>query len=377
MNRLVILSKSPASPAIRREHALAALAAADGVEVVFVERPADVRSVRSNPSGWLKALVRPVARTGPWGREISPAVVVPGHLGHVSGILSERLLARVLRSVTRRGDVVCVTAPWDWPAAESISGVRTVFDYADDWPGLIPGRASYLKALVSRAGSRADQVVIASPKLAGAFVPRDVQLIRNAASRECLEDPVSPQPGMGRAAYVGTLSERVDPALIEASLVHLPSLSVDLFGPCAYAGRGAAPAPELASLLERHPGRLAWHGAIGRDAVSAAIDQADVCLLPFRAELARGDIMKIYDYTARGRPIVSTSGIVDPELGTVPGLRETATPASFALAVEHALATPCVTLEASRRWAEANTWESRWPTWRAALFDTGADTCPS
>jgi hypothetical protein len=63
---------------------------------------------------------------------------------------------------------------------------------------------------------------------------------------------------------------------------------------------------------------------------------------------------------------------VDRELGKVPGLLEAETPASFALAVEHALTTPAATLDESRRWAETNDWQSRWPAWRAALFGTGA-----
>lgn len=372
MNRLVILSKSPAFPAIRREHALAQLACADGIEVVFIERPADIRAARRDPFGWLGALIRPPERPRSWGREISPAVIVPGHRGRVALATSARLIGRALRSIVRTGDVVYVMAPWDWPAAERLSGVRRVFDCDDEWPTLIPGRARHIRTLVERAGSEADEVLIASPKLAAAFAPRQAKLVRNAASTECLAAPASPQPAAGRAVYVGTLSERVDPALIDASLERLPGLSIDLYGPCAYAGYGAAPAPELASLLTRHPGRLTWHGVIGRDAVPAAIDAADVGLLPFRAELARGDIMKIYDYTARGRPIVSTSGVVDRELGKVPGLLEAETPASFALAVEHALATSAATLDESRRWAEANDWESRWPAWRAALFGAGA-----
>ena len=283
MSRLVIVSKSPASPPIRREHALAELAATDGVEVVFVERPTDIRAARGDPSGWLRALVHPPTRAGPWGREISPAVVVPGHRGRTAAGLSERLIARVLRSVARRGDVICATAPWDWPAVERIPGVRRVFDCADDWPGLIPGRARQFQEFVDRAGAQADEVVVASPKLAAAFAPRRVKLVRNAASRECLAAPASPQPAVGRAVYVGTLSERVDPALIEASLERIPGLSIDLYGPCAYAGHGAAPAPELASLLARHQGALTWHGVIDRDAVPAAIDAADVGLVPFRA----------------------------------------------------------------------------------------------
>jgi glycosyltransferase involved in cell wall biosynthesis len=371
VSRLVIVSKSPASPPIRREHALAALAAAHGVEVVFIERPSDIRSARHDPIGWLRTLASATSRPGQWGRTVSPSVVVPGHRGPISSGVAERLMGRVLRSIARPGDVVCAMTPWDWPAVERLSGARRIFDCADDWPSLIPGRAGHLRGLVERAGRNADEVVVASPKLEPAFAPRHVLVVRNGASQECLARPVVAAPGTGRAVYVGTLSERIGVDLIEAALARLPHLRIDLFGPCAYAGRGGSPSPELAELLARRAGRLAWHGVLGRDAVPAALDAADVGLLPFDPELARGDIMKVYDYAARGRPIVSTAGVVAQGLGRVPGLLEAGTPARFADAIGEALDTPGATLDEARRWAEANAWETRWPSWRDALFGAG------
>ena len=260
MSRLVILSKSPASPAIRREHALAALATADGIDVVFIERPSDIRSARHTPGAWLRALVKTPAGEGRWGRQVTPAVVVPGHLGRVAAALSTRMLGRVLRAEARPGDTVCVMAPWDWPAVGRLTGVRRVFDCADDWPALIPGRAHLLETRIARAAAEADEVVVASPKLAAAFRPRRVTLVRNAASRECLASPALALPSRARGVYVGTLTERIDTGLIGAALDRNPDLSIALYGPCAYAGQGAEPAPELAALLDTasRQAHLAW-----------------------------------------------------------------------------------------------------------------------
>lgn len=371
MSRLVLVSKSPASPALRREHALATLAVANGVEVVFIERPSDIRAARGHPLMWIKALAMPASRPGRWGRQVTPAVVVPGHLGHVAGVLSARLIGRMLRSVTRPGDVVCVMAPWDWPAVEPLSGVRRVFDCADDWPAMIPSRARHLEALVARAASTADEVVVASPKLAVRLAPRQVKLIRNAASAECLATPAIARRSGVRAVYVGTLTERIDTRLLDTSLSRLPDLAIDLYGPCAYAGRGAEPSPDLSNLLSRYPARLTWHGAIGSADVPSVIDAADVGLLPFRPKLARGDIMKIYDYAARGRPIVSTADVADADRGRVPGLLEAESAVEFARCIERALATPASTLAEARIWAEANDWQARWPAWRDVLFGAG------
>jgi glycosyltransferase involved in cell wall biosynthesis len=368
MSRLVLLSKSPAAPAIRREHALAALAQADGIEVVFVERPIDLRDARRDARRWLGSLVRPPSSEDPLGRLVSPAVVVPGHLGPRAAAGSAWLLGRALRGAARPGDTVCAMTPWDWPAVERVPDVRRVFDCADDWPALIPGRAAHLRQLIDRAAARADAIVVASPKLRAAFGGRPVSLVRNAASGACLERAATPLPGARRAVYVGTLSERVDVSLIARPLELVDGLRIDLYGPCAYAGSGSAPSAELAALLERHRGRLAWHGPIGPDAVPAAIDAADVALLPFRPELARGDIMKIYDYAARDRPIVASAGVVDAELGPVPGLVEAVDAPSFADAVGAALVAAAALPGAARGFAEANDWESRWPAWRDILL---------
>src|SRR5262249_10140389 len=150
-----------------------------------------------------------------------------------------------------------------------------------------------------------------------------------------------------------------DARLLDVTLGRSPGTRIDLYGPCTYAGRGSDPSPQLAELLGRLGDRLAWHGPVSRDRVPGIIDAADAGLPPLRAELARGDIMKVYDYAGRGRPIVATRGVVDAELGPVPGLLEADDPDGFAAAVERALADGGAP-ERARAWAEQNAWDARW-----------------
>jgi hypothetical protein len=56
MPLLVICSKSPCDPPMRREHALARVAADASHDVVFLERPADIRSAASGPLAFLASL---------------------------------------------------------------------------------------------------------------------------------------------------------------------------------------------------------------------------------------------------------------------------------------------------------------------------------
>jgi hypothetical protein len=69
---------------------------------------------------------------------------------------------------------------------------------------------------------------------------------------------------------------------------------------------------------------------------------------------------------------VSATGVVDAEIGPIPGLVEASDAPSFAASVAHALETAGTTRAAARAWAESNDWESRWPAWHTALFGTAA-----
>src|SRR5579871_198585 len=121
--RLVICSKSPWRPSIRREHTIARAAATEGHEVVFVERAADARALRSAARGleWMRGIR---ARPRPGGERISvlaQSTLVPGHLSGLAEGLDARRLRRTLSGLPGiGGSVVVATLPWQWPALAAV-----------------------------------------------------------------------------------------------------------------------------------------------------------------------------------------------------------------------------------------------------------------
>jgi len=372
--RLVICSKSTWRPAVRREHALAQLAAADGVPVTFLQRPLDVRALRE-PGGarawWGGVRARTVDAGAPAGVTVrATACLVPGH----RDALAERLLAAalgpLLRRVARPGDVVMASTPWQWRALGGLpSGVRRVFDSADDWGSLIPGQAERFRATCARIGAEADAVLVVNEDMVGTFGGgATVQVLRNGVHRSLIEEARAHPPAARRLIYVGTLSERFDAPLVSALLDALPDWTLELHGPCQYPGRGEEPDAELAALLAGHAGRARWHGVLPREELARALDGASVGLLPNRPERSGGqDAMKLYDYAARGLPVVSTGWSADLARLGPPVLAIADDAAGLARAVG-SVAGGDAAAERQREWALANTWDARWPAWRAALF---------
>jgi glycosyltransferase involved in cell wall biosynthesis len=362
MTRLLICSKSRWSPAIRREHELAKLAAAAGHEVVFLERPADVREWRG--AGWLRALVSAGTEIpGAAGvRTMAQATLVPGHRRGAETLSALQLRRAVVRGLGP-GDVVVANVPWQWPALAGL-GARRVFDCADDWSVLLPGRAARMRELYARIGVEADAVITVSDALAALFGGRG-SVVPNGVADAVLGPP-APSPRVRRLVYVGTLSPRFDAPLAAAVLRALPDWRLDLYGQCQYPGSGEQPGAELRELLGLLGERVAYHGVVERSRVAAAIDAADVaCLFNRAGESAGQDSMKLYDYAARGRPIVASVPLrADPAVcvRVATGARE------LAAAVIEGFAEPADAARERRAWAEGQRWERRWEQWaRAAL----------
>jgi hypothetical protein len=78
--------------------------------------------------------------------------------------------------------------------------------------------------------------------------------------------------------------------------------------------------------------------------------------------------MKIYDYAARGRPVVATSAAADGISDLPPHLQLGTTADELAKLVIRAADEPGQWAQERVRWAAAQSWESRWPTWERALF---------
>jgi Glycosyl transferases group 1 len=369
---LVLCSKSRWSPAIRREHALARLAVADGIRVVFIEQPRDVRALLVTGRGaWLAALAGSApGRHAEDGVEVIPrSTLVPPHWGRLAWITESVLLGRSIPNGVRAGATLLATTPWQWRAIARVPGVRRVFDCADDWSSLLPRRAEALAAQYRRIGLEADAVIVNARPLARLFSPRHVDLVPNGAGPELLATPVSPPPSDLALVYAGTLSERFDVSLVAGILERLGGWRLDLYGESRYAGRGGRPGSELRELLARFPDRVSWHGPVERTELTARLDAGRVLVLPHRRVGAvTGDAMKLYDYAARGRPIVSTRWSDLLAEDAPPSLRLADTPDEFAAAVRSAADESPDVRTSGREWAESRSWDHRWPAWSQAAF---------
>ncbi len=382
---LVICSKSRWRPSIRREHALASLAAVHGHPVTFVEAPVDVRElIGGDASAWLAGLgaARVASQTPPAVaaarahvsavpavRVVARSTLAPAHRHRAAELIDTHLLARSLRRHVGDGAAVVATTPWQWPALARLEGVRRVFDCADDWSKLVLARGAALRELYRRIAGEADAIVVDAPALAALFPSRRAVVVRNATSAALLSSPLSASPRAGVLAYAGTLSERFDVELVDELLARLPDWRLDVYGECRYSGRGPEPAPELSRLLTSRADRMRWHGPVERGALAQHLDRADVLILPHRRVGAiTGDAMKLYDYAARGRPIISTRWSDELRPGGPLHLWLADDVEGWVAALTEAAAEPASNARDRRAWAERNSWDQRWSAWAESLF---------
>jgi glycosyltransferase involved in cell wall biosynthesis len=367
---LVLCAKSPWRPAVRREHALAALAAEHGHRVIYLERPRDVRSLRGDDRrGWVAGLAgRPERHRPAAGIEvIRLSALAPGHRNGIAERLHTRVLGRALAEVGGDGATIVAMTPWQWPATSAARPARVVFDAADDWTMLIERRREAFRPLYHRIAREADTIVTVAPSLNDLFPDASPVVIRNGTPRELLAPPLAPPPADRGLVYVGTLSENFDAPLLQDVLERLPGWRLDLWGQCQYAGLGDRPAPELRRLLDSADGRAVLHGVLPRSKLPSVLDGARVAIVPLRGRGGR-DTMKLFDYAARGRPIVTTDWNVESTWLGPPRVYHAQSAAEFAAAVVRAENEPETFASERRAWAERESWDSRWPALFEALF---------
>jgi glycosyltransferase involved in cell wall biosynthesis len=280
----------------------------------------------------------------------------------------DRLNGRLLRASLRRGlrrhglrdPLVWVGIPSPAVAA-AFDGWRPgplVYDAHDDFAAFHGGAPAIRAAERSLAGGA--RVVFATSAVLeqrfARFNARTVRL-RNAADTDLfarggeLPEPPElsrwPRPWIG---YVGEIGPWFDAQLVAQAALSQPAASFVLVGQVH--GRAAS---SLRGLPNVHlVGRRAYAS------VPAYVARFDVCLLPFRIEplTAAVDPIKVYEYLAAGRPVVSTP------LAEVEAFAEHVAIASgeaFVGALRAALASAGDSDAASRRLAavRAHTWDAR------------------
>ncbi|MFE5670509.1 glycosyltransferase [Agromyces sp. NPDC056523] len=310
MTDLVVVSLEAWDDVWRRnQHLVAGLLRADPtLRVLFVEPPADpTHDVRSGRAPSLARGVREVPDVAP-GRlfTMRPVKWLPRRLDQKTDERLARAVMRAAESLGTRHPLLWINDPGAVGLAER-SGWPTLYDITDDWLAADRAESERRRAAAneSRLLALAREVVVCSPELQrrkGA--DRPVALIPNAvdadAYRRAAPRPAD-LPGGPIALYLGTVHpDRIDVDLCEETARALGDAgTLVLVGPNLLAG-------DQATRLGNAGARLL--GPRPRDAVIGYLQHADVLVVPhvvteFTDSL---DPIKLYEYQAVGRPVVST-----------------------------------------------------------------------
>jgi glycosyltransferase involved in cell wall biosynthesis len=261
-------------------------------------------------------------------------------------------------------DVVYVSHPMHAAVLDECPDtVLTVFDWTDDFSlfrSLAPGERAALADATDRLLRRVDLVVAVSRTLCdrARAAGRPVEWLPNATDLSGLcdgtltgADPLAgiPRPRLG---YVGQLANRLDYPLLEAIARAEPGWSLVLIGPVWPSDRARVDA------LARRP-NVHLLGPREHAELPRILRRLDVCLLPHTVDALTDtmDPIKLYDYLAGGRPIVSTPVAGTSRLGDA--IAVAGTPDTFIESVRRALVKPEEGAERRRALAVSNSWDRR------------------
>jgi glycosyltransferase involved in cell wall biosynthesis len=293
----------------RNQHLVAGLLATDpGLRVLFVEPAADplhdLVSRRRPRTGSRLGEIDGIAAGRLW--RFGPVKWLPRRLDRRADERLARAVVSAVRRLGMRHPLLWVNDPGMVELAEG-TGWPTLYDITDDWVAADrpPGELDRTASNEARLLAVAREVVVCSPELArrkgGA---RGVELVPNAVDVDAYRRPtVRPGdlPAGPVAVYVGTAhADRLDVGLCEATAAALGDR-----GTLVLVGPNLLSADDTAR-LERAGVRLL--GPRPGYAVPGYLQHADVLVVPhvvtpFTDSL---DPIKLYEYRAVGRPVVST-----------------------------------------------------------------------
>ncbi len=233
------------------------------------------------------------------------------------------------------------------------NGCKLVYDAIDAWDTSLG--SSWFRPAVERALLRRATHLVASSRVLRdrlvSLAGRDVLYLPNACDASRFGRGAAPpgalslRRGLPTVVFVGALwGAWVDLALIEGLARALPSAEIHLIGPSH--GRRLPSAPNLHA-----------HGPRPHGEIPAILAQADVAIVPFTTDRLAAAVspLKVFEYLAAGRPVVSTPL---PEIEGLPGVRIARGVDAFARAIDEAVGGPFPRAEVSSL-VRASTWEAR------------------
>jgi teichuronic acid biosynthesis glycosyltransferase TuaH len=345
MSELVVVSLEPWDDVWRRNQYLVdgLLRGDPALRVLFVEPAADpLHDLTARRRPERARSVRPVGDTGRlW--TMRPLKALPRRLDPRADARLAHRIARAARGLGFRVPALWINDPGQAALAD-VTGWPTLYDITDDWLAADrpPRERERLQSGEDALLAHAAEVVACSPELvrrkSGGRGPdrRPVTLIRNAVDMAAYRRPVSRPadlPAGRTAVYVGTLhTDRLD--------VDLCARTADALGDAGTMVLVGPDALDPAASDRLRAAGVALLGARSRDDVVGYLRHADVLTVPHVVDTFTDslDPIKLYEYQAAGRPVVSTP---------VAGFRDAADPRitiaegpAFIDAVEVALRIP-------------------------------------
>ena len=268
---------------------------------------ADGLSERGHEIFWFYAAPPGTCRSGRWsngdGVEGLELPLVPfATRFRLAEHLNRKWIGWRLRDV--RADAAIFTYPisWRW-LPDHLRRLPCVFDCMDLLPEFGPPRVRKAMADAERSLAVAANAIVASSEPIARHLREDygceetpVEIVPNAARIPELSG-AKPVPGLARPSlvYVGTIDAWFDWDSILSAARNHPEWSFELVGP-------------VVARPEEAPGNIHFHGPVPHEAVADWLVSADVLLIPFvRNRLIDAvDPVKMYEYLAAGRPIVSS-----------------------------------------------------------------------
>jgi glycosyltransferase involved in cell wall biosynthesis len=290
--------------------------------------------------------------------------------GRITAAIRRRALRRTLGRMGGSPPILWLLRPYHMDQIGQYGEKLVVYHVTDEYSAYPQEKnpAEFRRAEIALL-RRADLVIVTSPGLLADKTPANPRtyLVPNAVDYAGFQAALASgrqlaflRDGQGqllthpRIGYVGALNEKLDVALLAAIARARPDWQFLVVGFWTFYDQ-----PQKLDLVHGLP-NVFLPGPVPVEDVPLAIAACDVCILPYErnAWTENIDSLKLYEYLACGRPIVSTNIPAARNVGDV--VRIANEPAAFVAAIAAALAEDSPELAARRRvFAAANTWEMR------------------
>jgi hypothetical protein len=291
------------------------------IRALFAAMPEAVSVSAFRPRGPVAALRRPFDLIQGWRRTAHRWSEMPFLIPSWSK--TPRLTANSCgfhlgrRIASLRGDMVVVfTLPYYASLARRFSDVPRVYFAYDPYACYTGWDPAIIAAAEKEMVTHCDAAFAISPALADDFrllSDRAVFVQPNGVSQEflaALEDPPPPPcdlplGGPPIIGCVGQISRAYDSNLLIELVESCPDLRFVFVGPLF--GRGLASQPDIERVFAMP--NVRWLGPRAHADLPSYINRFDVCLNPLRVDPCndRRSLLRLYDYMASDRPIVSTA----------------------------------------------------------------------